>query len=385
MAKEPKNIQFFTESQVLLSDPPKEEIDPTVENDGLPEEDDTLLSAEEIDAILKTDEEDEPLAEEEDTPMADETDDVLSTEDDAVIADENDDTLDEEDEPIAEEELDEEDEPLVEAELDKEDDPLAEEVNPLAEDDALLSAEDDGTNGLIEAVVTTWGAREGADGRKFNYIAEGFQNWHQEFQSMDKPLPMFFQHNDENMPVGQWTNFEMDDVGMKAQGKLFLNTSAGKDLYTIMKESPNLVGGVSVGAYADEYIMTDAEGNVMDESDDMDGYFQISKGGIREVSIVMQPNNLESMVTRLEYFRKDGSADLKQIERVLRDAKLSRKDATTASSIFKQILATRDEPEIKVEKAPIQSDADAVVDERKLLAAMEERDLLKILNNRIKE
>jgi hypothetical protein len=68
----------------------------------------------------------------------------------------------------------------------------------------------------------------------------------------------------------------------------------------------------------------------------------------------------------------------------LRDAKLSRKDATTASSIFKQILSTRDENKVDVEKAPIQSEPDAVVDENlAILQAIEERELLKQLNNRL--
>jgi HK97 family phage prohead protease len=240
--------------------------------------------------------------------------------------------------------------------------------------------------GAIEATVTTWGAREGADGRKFNYKPEGFMDWADEFAKSGKPLPMFFQHNDMSMPVGEWHEFSMTDEGMDAKGRLFTNTSAGKDLYTIMKESPNLVGGVSVGAYADEYSMVDAEGTPMDPMADEDGYFQITKGGLKEVSIVMQPNNLECNVSKLEScFRNDGTLDLKLIERALRDAKLSRKDATTASSIFKQILATRDETEIQVEKAPIQSDADAVVDENEaILKAIEERELLKKLNNRLK-
>lgn len=152
-----------------------------------------------------------------------------------------------------------------------------------------------------------------------------------------------------------------------------------------MKESPAMVGGVSVGAYADEYAMVDAEGNMMDDDADEDGYFQITKGGLREVSIVMQPNNLECNISKLEScFREDGTLDLKLIEKALRDAKLSRKDATTASSIFKQILATRDEPKVEVEKAPIQSEADAVVNENEaILKAIEERELLKKLNNRL--
>jgi HK97 family phage prohead protease len=240
--------------------------------------------------------------------------------------------------------------------------------------------------GFIEAMVTTFGPREGADGRKFNYKAEGFANWMDEFMKEQKPLPMYFQHNDMSMPVGEWYEFMMDDEGMHAKGKMFLNTSMGKDLYTIMKESPNLVGGVSVGAYADEYCMTDKEGNVLADDDDMDeAYFQITKGGLREVSIVMQPNNLDANISKLECFRADGSLDLKLIEKALRDAKLSRKDATTASSIFKQILESRDEPKVIVENTPIQSESDAVVkQEEELLKAFEQRELLKHLNNRLK-
>jgi HK97 family phage prohead protease len=243
---------------------------------------------------------------------------------------------------------------------------------------------DEGMNpsGMIEAKCTTWGAREGADGRRFNYQPEGFAQWADEFSKSGKPLPMYFQHNDMSMPVGEWQEFSFTDEGMDAKGRLFTNTTAGKDLYTIMKESPAMVGGVSVGAYADEYCMVDAEG--MEVGADEDGYFQIKKGGLREVSIVMQPNNLECNISKLECFRADGSLDLKLIEKALRDAKLSRKDATTASSIFKKVIETRDEPIIVSEKAPIQSDADAVVDEQQILNAFAERELLKILNNRLK-
>ena len=250
----------------------------------------------------------------------------------------------------------------------------------------VTNDEAQGSFGAIEATVTTWGAREGADGRRFNYKPEGFAQWADEFAKSGKPLPMYFQHNDMSMPVGEWQEFEFTDTGMNAKGKLYTNTTAGKDLYTIMKESPAMVGGVSVGAYADEYQMVDADGNAIDEDGDMDeAYFQITKGGLKEVSVVMQPNNLECNVSKLEScFRQDGSLDLKLIEKALRDAKLSRKDATTASSIFKKIIETRDEPIIISEKAPIQSDADAVVNEEAILKAFAERELLKKLNNRLK-
>jgi len=247
----------------------------------------------------------------------------------------------------------------------------------------IKADESSDANGIIEATVTTWGAREGADGRRFNYKPEGFAQWADEFAKSGKPLPMFFQHNDMSMPVGEWQEFEFTDKGMNAKGRLFTNTTAGRDLYTIMKESPAMVGGVSVGAYADEFKMVDADGN---DDDSDEAYFQITKGGLREVSVVMNPNNLECNISKLEScFREDGTLDLKLIEKALRDAKLSRKDATTASSIFKQILEVRDATEIVDEKAPIQSESDAVVNqEDQILKAMEERELLKKLNNRLK-
>ena len=71
---------------------------------------------------------------------------------------------------------------------------------------------DEGANpsGKIEARVTTWGAREGADGRKFNYQPMGFSQWADEFAKSGKPLPMFLNHNDNGMPVGQWDEFTFD-------------------------------------------------------------------------------------------------------------------------------------------------------------------------------
>lgn len=36
-------------------------------------------------------------------------------------------------------------------------------------------------SGIIEARATTWGAREGLDGRRFNYQPEGFAQWADEF------------------------------------------------------------------------------------------------------------------------------------------------------------------------------------------------------------
>jgi len=237
--------------------------------------------------------------------------------------------------------------------------------------------------GKIEAMVTTWGAREGADGRKFNYQPEGFMDWAETFSKEGKPLPMFLNHAADNMPVGEWHSFEFNDDGMMAEGKLFMNTTAGSDLYKIMKESPKMFGGVSVGAYADEYQYVNEDGMPMMAGDDTDeGYFQITKGGLREVSVVMYPNNLQAEVQSLEYFRKDGSANLKNLEKALREAGISKKDAVTSASVFKKVLELRDATQAPIENAPQQSESD--VDVTELLYALELRELSKMLDKRLK-
>jgi len=248
--------------------------------------------------------------------------------------------------------------------------------------EAKLVLEKQGAStGKIEATVTTWGAREGADGRRFNYQPEGFMQWAEDFSKSGRPLPMFVNHDADAIPVGEWTAFEFDDTGMKAEGRLYVNTTMGSDLYKVMQESPAMFGGVSVGAYAEEYQMVNAEGEP-DQSDE--AYFQITKGGLREVSVVMYPNNPQAEVSKLEYFRADGTADLKVLEQALREVGLSKKDAVAAASTFKKVLELRDVVTAPIEIAPILSDSNAEATEAEILAALEARELLKLLDTKLK-
>ena len=211
--------------------------------------------------------------------------------------------------------------------------------------------------------------------------------WAKEFASSGRPLPMYVNHNSDQIPVGEWTDIEMDDDGMNAKGRLFLNTTTGSDLYQVMSESPNMFGGVSVGAYADEYQWVKEDGTPMTVGSDNvyeDGYFQITKGGLRETSVVMHPNNPKAEIKKLEYFREDGSADLKVLEEALRDAGLSKSEAVAAASVFKQVIEQRDAVKEPFETAPTQGDPDAEATEAEILAALEQRELLKLLDKRLK-
>lgn len=260
----------------------------------------------------------------------------------------------------------------------------------------LIAEASEGQNpsGLIEAVVTTWGAREGADGRKFNYQPEGFAEWAKEFAEADKPLPMFLNHNDMGMPIGEWTDFEFTDMGMEAKGRLYLSTQGGSDVYSVLKESPNMFGGVSVGAYAEEACFVNSEGVPFENGPDgtvwsnpdferAEAYFQIIKGGLREVSVVMYPNNPNAEISKLEAFDAEGHLNPRVLEKALREAGISKQVATTATSIFKKVLEQRDATKA-LESTPNQSDTEAVDEAEELLEALKLRELSKALEKRLK-
>ena len=159
-----------------------------------------------------------------------------------------------------------------------------------------------------------------------------------------------------------------------------LPISQGSDLYQVMTDSPEMFGGVSVGAYAEEACMVDGEGI---ETESNDAYFQISKGGLREVSVVMYPNNPKAEVSKLEYFRADGTADLKVLESALRDVGLSKSEAVAAASVFKKVIEQREAVEKPIENAPNQSDSDSEAT-IELLKALEARELVRKLEQRLK-
>ena len=134
--------------------------------------------------------------------------------------------------------------------------------------------------------------------------------------------------------------------------------------------------------------MVDEAGNPMTDGSPTDeGYFQITKGGLREVSIVMQPNNLQANIKKLEScLEVDGTINPRNLESALRDAGVSKQNAAVAVSVFKEVVACgRDAGKtVALKNDSVRSDSETITAENELLAAFAERDLLKKLNQRIK-
>ena len=97
----------------------------------------------------------------------------------------------------------------------------------------------------------------------------------------------------------------------------------------------------------------------------------------------MYPNNPKAEIQKLEAFDAEGQLNPRVLEKALRDAGLSKKDATTASSIFKKVLIERDATKTIIEETPSQRDAGAVEEASQLLAALELRELEQALSQHL--
>ena len=226
--------------------------------------------------------------------------------------------------------------------------------------------------GKITAMATTWGPRETADGRKFFYNEKSFGAWADEFNAQDRPLPLFLNHAEQAMPAGEWSEVMITEQGMEATGQLYTNTSFGMDLMTIMMQSPLLFGGVSISPYVMSDRMVDMGGNPLpDGYEGADGYYQITSGGLREISVVMNPANKEAKVKSLEQFLDDGRINPRYLEKILREGGLKKEHAVIACKALKNSSLLRE----------AQSEQRKAKDVGELLNLKTESDVLAALND----
>lgn len=113
-------------------------------------------------------------------------------------------------------------------------------------------------------------------------------------------------------PIGIWTEMEEDTTGLKVTGKL-ADIPRGRDLYTLMKMQPrSAINGLSIG-----YTVKDATPRTKPEEPRR----TIKNVKLWEVSPVTFPANGKARVLDVK------SAAPSEIEKVLRDAGLSRAEA----------------------------------------------------------
>lgn len=99
-------------------------------------------------------------------------------------------------------------------------------------------------------------------------------------------VKLLWQH-DTSEPVGIWSKFDEDARGLRAEGRLILDTAKGRETHALMKAGA--VDGLSIGFRT-----------VRDEVDRKAGARRLHELELREVSIVTFPMNEDATVTSIK-------------------------------------------------------------------------------------
>lgn len=97
---------------------------------------------------------------------------------------------------------------------------------------------------------------------------------------------MLYQH-DTSEPIGVWQKFEEDGHGLKAEGRLILETARGREVHALMKAGA--VDGLSIGFRT-----------IRDAVDRQKGARLLHELELREVSIVTFPMNEDATVSSVK-------------------------------------------------------------------------------------
>ena len=149
-------------------------------------------------------------------------------------------------------------------------------------------------------------------------------------KEFDGSLQMLFQH-DKGEIIGKWTKFEVKGDLVIGTGEIFPEVSKGSDVMALI--SRGMVGATSIGFRTSDY-----EGNDR-------GGMNFKEIKLVEVSIVQAPANPKAQI--LSAKNEDGSINLRNLEKALRDAGLSRSESKQLLSDGPSALRDAVEKELK--------------------------------------
>ena len=197
-------------------------------------------------------------------------------------------------------------------------------------DSPLLIKKFDVEAGEIKAYVTTFGNADLVGDVMDKSAADNFvKNFNDQENAS---LPMLWEHKRDEI-IGNWTKFEIDEKGVIGTGSLYKGVSKADDVRVYLEKGA--VGSVSIGFRSTDYEDLKTGGRLFKEIE------------LFETSIVIQPANPQAQIVSAK--NEDGQIDLRNLEKALRDAGLSRKEAVSFISAGKSTLRDVAEEERKSE------------------------------------
>lgn len=177
----------------------------------------------------------------------------------------------------------------------------------------------------------------------------------------DGTMPAMLLHHDLKRPIGRWTAMTEDAKGLSVEGILTKGVQDADEAYALLKSGA--ISSMSIGyRVKDEDYDAKAKANHLKEIE------------LHEVSLVTIPANQSAMVSAVK--DADGELNIRELEIVLRDAGLSRKEAKTVLAAGAKALVADESTEV-VEEVKSERDADLEARQLRLRALLEKLNNIK--------
>lgn len=174
-------------------------------------------------------------------------------------------------------------------------------------------------DGVIKAYLTTF---ENTDLVGDIIDTKALDDYVEKFNSVKgSSLQMLWEHKRDEI-IGQWTKLEIDSQGVLGTGELYKGVSKADDVRVYLQKGA--VGSVSIGFKSSDYENLESGGRKFNQVE------------LFETSIVISPANPQAQIVSAK--TKEGHIDLRNLEKALRDAGLSRNEAKSFISAGKDTL-----------------------------------------------
>lgn len=181
--------------------------------------------------------------------------------------------------------------------------------------------------------IVGYGSVYGVEDKGGDIVAPGaFSKSLEALRGKGRSVPMLWQH-DPGDPVGVWEEIKEDSRGLHMKGRALTDTTRGRDAVAFLKAKA--ISGLSIGFKT-----------LVEDMDRKTGVRTIKEGELWEVSLVTFPMNDDARVMSV---KADDVASMteREIERALRDAGLSAREAKAVVSQCMNLGAQRDAAAIK--------------------------------------
>ena len=193
----------------------------------------------------------------------------------------------------------------------------------------------------------------GNEDRVGDVVEKGAFNKSLNRHTREKTMPAMLLHHDLHRPIGRWTTMSEDEKGLYVEGTLTKGVRDADEAYALLQDGA--INSMSIGYYVND-----------EEWDSKARVNRLKEIELHEVSLVTIPANSAALVTSVK--DADGEVNVRDLERALRDAGLSRNEAKKL--IAKGFKALNEDEEETKEETDLQARDAAAQAESERLKAM---------------